>query len=37
VFAGCYSGTLEQLRERLDSGKSTPEREKAYKKISKPF
>jgi len=37
VFAGCYSGTLEQLRERLDSGESTPEREKAYKKISKPY
>ena len=37
VFAGCYSGKLEQLRKRLDSGKSTPEREKAWEIISKPF
>ena len=37
VFAGCYSGTLQQLRERLDSGESTPEREKAWKIISIPF
>ena len=37
VFAGCYSGTLEQLRKRLDSGESTPEREKAWEIISKPF
>ena len=37
VFAGCYSGTLEQLRNRLDSGKSTPEREDAWEIISKPF
>jgi hypothetical protein len=36
-FAGCYSGKLEQLRKRLDSGESTPEREKAWKIISKPF
>jgi hypothetical protein len=37
VFAGCYSGKLEQLRKRLDSLKSTPEREKAWEIISKPF
>ena len=37
VFADCYSGTLEQLRERLDSGESTPEREKAFEEISKSF
>jgi hypothetical protein len=37
VFAGCYSGKLEQLRKRLDSGESTPEREKAWKIISQPF
>ena len=37
VFAGCYSGTLDQLRERLDSGESTPKREYAWKIISKPF
>ena len=37
VFAGCYSGTLDQLRARLDSGISTPEREKAWEIISKPF
>jgi hypothetical protein len=37
VFAGCYTGTLEQLRKRLDSGESTPEREKAWEIISKPF
>ena len=37
VFAGCYIGTLEQLRKRLDSGESTPEREKAWEIISKPF
>ena len=37
VFAGCYSGKLEQLRKRLDSGESTPKREKAWKIISKPF
>jgi hypothetical protein len=37
VFAGCYTGTLEQLRKRLDSGESTPEREKAWKIISQPF
>jgi hypothetical protein len=37
IFAGCYSGTLQQLRKRLDNGKSTPEREKAWKIISKPF
>ncbi len=37
VFAGCYTGTLEQLRKRLDSGESTPKREKAWKIISQPF
>ena len=37
VFAGCYSGKLEHLRKRLDSGESTPEREKAWEIISKPF
>ena len=37
IFAGCYSGTLDQLRERLDSGESTPEREKAWEIISQPF
>jgi hypothetical protein len=37
VFAGCYSGKLEQLRKMLDSGESTPKREKAWKIISKPF
>jgi len=37
VFAGCYSGTLEQLRKRLDRGETTPKREKAFEEISKPF
>ena len=37
VFAGYYSGKLEQLRNWLDSGKSTPEREDDWKIISKPF
>jgi len=37
VFAGCYSGTLEQLRESLDSGESTPEKEQTFEEISKPF
>ena len=37
VFAGCYSGTLEQLRKRLDDGESTPKRVQALKFISKPF
>ena len=37
VFAGCYSGTIEQLRKRLDSGATTPKREKAFEEISKPY
>jgi hypothetical protein len=37
VFAGCYTGTLEQLRKRLDDGESTPVREKAFSAISKDF
>ena len=37
VFAGCYSGTLKQLRKRLDDGESTPAREKAWESISQPF
>jgi len=37
VFAGCYTGTLEQLRKRLDSGESTPKMEEAWEIISIPF
>jgi len=36
-FAGCYSGILEQLKKRIDSGETTPKREKAFEEISKPF
>lgn len=35
VFAGCWSGTLEQLRTRLDAGASNPKREAAWDIISK--
>jgi hypothetical protein len=37
VFAGCWCGSLAELRARLDSGESTPIREAAYAEISKPI